>query len=223
MTGLSDEDLDIRRRTREFTDTLIPYEVEAELAGGVLPAEVTEKFHRAALDSGLYATNMPTSVGGRGFTSLQQVLVQEQVGRVTNGIAWCLHTPPQWWAEVATEEQLERWLRPAVAGHRHECYAITEELAGSDVSDLATTATARRRRLRRQRHEVARDVVQPRRLLLRAGRAHRRSARRRARAARRRPAEPGHRGGAHPGVLAQHPRPPPDRVVHRRPHPRRRS
>jgi alkylation response protein AidB-like acyl-CoA dehydrogenase len=27
-----------------------------------------------------------------------------------------------------------------VRGERHECYAITEELAGSDVSDLATTA-----------------------------------------------------------------------------------
>jgi acyl-CoA dehydrogenase len=140
MTGLTDEDLDIRRRARELTDTLIPFEVEAELAGGVLPVEVTEKFHRAALDSGLYASNMPTSVGGPGFTSLQQVLVQEQVGRVTNGLAWCLHTPPQWWVEVATEEQLDRWLRPAVAGHRHECYAITEEHAGSDVSDLAATA-----------------------------------------------------------------------------------
>ena len=66
--------------------------------------------------------------------------MQEQVGRVTNGIAWCLHTPPQWWVEVATEEQRERWLLPAVRGERHECYAITEELAGSDVSDLATTA-----------------------------------------------------------------------------------
>jgi len=140
VTGLSEHDLDIRRRAREFTDTLIPYEVEAELAGGTLPAETTERFHQAALDSGLYATNIPESVGGRGFTSLQQVLVQEQVGRVTNGLAWCLHTPPQWWVEVATDEQLERWLRPAAAGHRHECYAITEEHAGSDVSDLATTA-----------------------------------------------------------------------------------
>jgi acyl-CoA dehydrogenase len=106
----------------------------------VLPAGLAEKLHHAALDSGLYATNMPTSVGGPGFTALQQVLVQEQVGRITNGVAWCLHTPPQWWAEVATDEQLERWLRPAVRGDRHECYAITEEHAGSDVSDLATTA-----------------------------------------------------------------------------------
>jgi alkylation response protein AidB-like acyl-CoA dehydrogenase len=140
MTGLTDEDQDIRRRARAFVDDLVQYEVETELAGGVLQAGLSEKLHRAALDSGLYATNMPTSVGGPGFTALQQVLVQEQVGRITNGVAWCLHTPPQWWAEVATEEQLERWLRPAVRGERHECYAITEEHAGSDVSDLATTA-----------------------------------------------------------------------------------
>ncbi len=140
MTGLTDEDQDIRRRARAFVDDLVQYEVETELAGGVLPAGLSEKLHHAALDSGLYATNMPTSVGGPGFTALQQVLVQEQVGRITNGVAWCLHTPPQWWAEVATEEQLERWLRPAVRGERHECYAITEEHAGSDVSDLATTA-----------------------------------------------------------------------------------
>ena len=140
MTGLSQEDLEIRRRAREFTDALIPHEVETELADGAVPPELAGKLHRAALDSGLYAANMPTSVGGPGFTALQQVLVQEQVGRVTNGLAWCLHTPPQWWADVATQEQLERWLLPAVRGERHECYAITEEHAGSDVSDLATTA-----------------------------------------------------------------------------------
>jgi alkylation response protein AidB-like acyl-CoA dehydrogenase len=140
MTGLTDADLDIRRRAREFVDAIVPHEVETELAGGVAPEGLTEKLHHAALDSGLYATNMPTSVGGPGLTALQQVLVQEQVGRVTNGLAWCLHTPPQWWVEVATDEQRERWLLPAVRGERHECYAITEELAGSDVSDLATTA-----------------------------------------------------------------------------------
>ena len=46
MHGLSEQDLEIRRRAREFIDTLIPYEVEAELAGGVLPAELTEKLHQ---------------------------------------------------------------------------------------------------------------------------------------------------------------------------------
>ncbi|AQT78920.1 butyryl-CoA dehydrogenase [Mycolicibacterium litorale] len=140
MYGLTAEDLRIRDTARDFVETLIPYETEAEAAGGQLPAELTAAHHARAIELGLYATNMPTSVGGPGFTALQQVLVQEQVGRVTNAIAWVMHTPPQWWAEVATDYQKERWLLPAVRGEKHEAYAITEEFAGSDVSALETTA-----------------------------------------------------------------------------------
>ena len=103
---------------------------------------MTKAHHERAIELGLYATNMPTSVGGRGCTALQQVLVQEQAGRVTNGIAWCCATPPSWWPEVANDHQRETWLLPTVRGEMEECYAITEEDAGSDVSDL--TATARR-------------------------------------------------------------------------------
>jgi acyl-CoA dehydrogenase len=140
MYGLSDEDVRIRRAARDFADELIPYEVQAELAGGRLPAELAEKHHQQALARGLYATNMPASVGGPGYTMLQQVLVQEQAGRVTNALAWAMHTPPAWWVEVATDFQRERWLLPAVRGERHECYAITEEFAGSDVDAIAATA-----------------------------------------------------------------------------------
>ena len=41
-----------------------------------------------------------------------------------------------------TPSQIDRWLRPAIAGGSHECYAITEAGAGSDVD--AIEATARR-------------------------------------------------------------------------------
>jgi alkylation response protein AidB-like acyl-CoA dehydrogenase len=106
----------------------------------VLPEATARRNHEEALARGLYATNMPASVGGPGFTMLQQVLVQEQVGRVTNGIAWVMHTPPAWWVDVATDFQKQRWLLPAVRGERHECYAITEEHAGSDVDAIAASA-----------------------------------------------------------------------------------
>ena len=142
MYGLNPDDLDLQQRARAFTDELIGFELEAELNDGRLPDEVTKAHHERAIELGLHATNMPTTVGGRGCTTLQQVLVQEQVGRVTNGIAWCCGTPPSWWPEVANEVQRERWLLPTVRGEMEECYAITEEGAGSDVSDL--TATARR-------------------------------------------------------------------------------
>ena len=59
---------------------------------------------------------------------------------MTNGLAWVMATPPQWWPEVATDYHLERWLLPSVRGEKHEAYAITEEFAGSDVSALQTTA-----------------------------------------------------------------------------------
>ncbi|ANW66002.1 butyryl-CoA dehydrogenase [Mycobacterium sp. djl-10] len=139
MYGLNADDLRIRDTAAAFAESLMPYEVDAELAGGHLPEEIAVAHHHRALELGLYATNIPKAVGGVGCTALQQVLVQEQVGRVTNGLAWVMHTPPQWWVDVATDFQRERWLTPAVRGEKHEAYAITEEFAGSDVSDLRTS------------------------------------------------------------------------------------
>jgi acyl-CoA dehydrogenase len=141
MYGLSDSDLDIQARARELTDELIPWEEHAEAHEGRIPDDVREKLTARTAELGLAATNMPVRLGGGGATMLQQVLVQEQVGRVTNGIAWMVTTPPQWWAEVATPFQEERWLRPTVAGDMEECYAITEADAGSDVGALVATAT----------------------------------------------------------------------------------
>ena len=140
MYGLSDEDRRIRDAARSFVDSLIPLEVEVELAGGVLDKDLAAEHQSRAIELGLYGTNMPTSVGGPGCTALQQVLVQEQVGRATNGLGWVMHTPPQWWVDVATDYQRQRWLLPAVRGEKHEAYAITEEFAGSDVSALEATA-----------------------------------------------------------------------------------
>jgi acyl-CoA dehydrogenase len=140
MYGLSDSDLDIQARSRELTDELIPWEEHAEANEGRIPDDVRDKLTARTVELGLAATNMPVRLGGGGATMLQQVLVQEQVGRVTNGIAWMVTTPPRWWADVATPYQEERWLRPTVAGEMEECYAITEADAGSDVGALIATA-----------------------------------------------------------------------------------
>ena len=142
MYGLTAEDLAIQERARGFADELIPFEEEAESAGGELPAAVTAKHAARARELGLHSANMPAELGGGGRSTLQQVLVQEQCGRVTNALAWVAATPPSWLPEVATPDQVERYVRPAIRGEREECYAITEEGAGSDVD--AIEATARR-------------------------------------------------------------------------------
>jgi acyl-CoA dehydrogenase len=142
MYGLSDQDLEIQARAATLADELIPAEVEAELNHGELPKEVAAGHAARARELGLGATNMPTELGGMGYTTLQQVLVQEQAGRVTNALAWVASTPPSWMPAVATSFQMERFVIPAIRGEREECYAITEEGAGSDVD--AIVATARR-------------------------------------------------------------------------------
>jgi acyl-CoA dehydrogenase len=142
MYGLSEEDLRIQARARAFADELIPLEVTAEMNEGELPKDVVADHAARARELGLAAANMPAGLGGGGCTSLQQVLIQEQVGRVTNALAWVVSTPPSWLPAVASPYQMERFVLPAIRGEREECYAITEEGAGSDVD--AIEATARR-------------------------------------------------------------------------------
>jgi alkylation response protein AidB-like acyl-CoA dehydrogenase len=140
---LSDADREIQTRARRFVDEeLIPWEQHAEEHDGQIPPDEKRRHHDLAIELGFYGMNLPTELGGGGYTMLQQVLVSEQIGRVTNALGWCVHTPAAWGPDVMTDEQIERWLKPTIRGERHECYAITEAGAGSDVD--AIEATARR-------------------------------------------------------------------------------
>ena len=105
MTFLDDRDREIQASARRFVDEeLIPHEVEAELHDGVLPAELTARHERLARELGFFSMNQPVELGGSGLTTLQQVLVSEQIGRVTNALGWCLHTPAEWAPGVMTPE-----------------------------------------------------------------------------------------------------------------------
>ena len=63
---------------------------------------------RARSSSGCYATNMPVEVGGQGCTMLQQVLVQEQAGRVTNALGWVMAHAAGLVGRGRDADQLER-------------------------------------------------------------------------------------------------------------------
>jgi acyl-CoA dehydrogenase len=138
---MTEEDRLIQKSAREFIDELIPFEVEAEMNAGDLPEEVVAHHRQRVRELGFEAINMPKELGGGGFTTFQQVLVEEQAGRVTNALGWVIHTPASWLPKVATDFQMQKWVLPTIRGQMRECYAITEEGAGSDVDSIQATAT----------------------------------------------------------------------------------
>ena len=77
--------------------------------------------------------------GGQGWTRVEWALVEEQYGRTTNAIHW--HVPQAYnvWAH-ASDEHIDRYLRPALRGELKDAYAVTERDAGSDPSQIAATA-----------------------------------------------------------------------------------
>ena len=134
-----------QEKTRRFVaEELIPHEVEAEMNGGLLPAALRQRHRRRAKEIGLHALAIPKALGGAGLTYLEQVVIQEEIGKVTNALGWCYDSTPPWMVDACagSSHQMETWVMPNIRGERHECYAITEAEAGSDVE--AIQATARR-------------------------------------------------------------------------------
>lgn len=137
---LSPEQQALQQKVRKFiTEEIIPLEVETELAEGQLKPEVRVRLKERVKALNLHAGSLPKSMGGQGFTWVEQAVVNEEVGKATNALGWIIWSP----AIVlrhASPDQIERYVRPTAAGDYQECYAITEPNAGSDASKLETTA-----------------------------------------------------------------------------------
>ena len=138
--GLSPAALELQSRARDFAEqVLMPLEQEAERRGGRLDPETIATVKRAAIDAGLAGGLHAPEHGGQGWTRLEWALVEEQYGRTTNAIHWHVPNAYNVWAH-ASDEQIDRYLRPALRGELKDAYAVTERDAGSDPSAIAATA-----------------------------------------------------------------------------------
>ena len=80
-------------------------------------------------------------LGGRDLSMLGQVAIEEESGRATNGLGFAVvDRGPRELLELATSQQIERFVAPVARGEYREAWAVTEPGAGSDVARIATTA-----------------------------------------------------------------------------------
>jgi alkylation response protein AidB-like acyl-CoA dehydrogenase len=132
------EQLELRARARALADEIMVHEQACDEGNG-LPPEVHAEVAERVRHHGLNAINMPAEWGGRGLGVVEQVVVQEQLGRLTNAL-WDMVWRPANALRACDDAQRERYLLPGIRGERRDCVAVTERDAGSDPTAIASTA-----------------------------------------------------------------------------------
>jgi acyl-CoA dehydrogenase len=139
---LSARERELARRGRDFFEqVLAPLEPVVD-AHGELPADRREAVRQAVRDWGLAGINHAKEDGGLGLTMLEQTVIEEQLGRATNGLWTCVWRPPVS-LRFGTAAQKRDYLLPCNAGHRRGAFAITEPGSGSDNHAVETRADRR--------------------------------------------------------------------------------
>jgi alkylation response protein AidB-like acyl-CoA dehydrogenase len=107
----------------------------------IIPDEVV----RGLAELGVLGLTAPAEHGGRGFSQLANTKVMEVIGGHCASTAVFVNAHHSIGIRAlllfGTEEQKRRWLPPLVRGEWLAAFALTEPEAGSDASNVRTTAT----------------------------------------------------------------------------------
>jgi acyl-CoA dehydrogenase len=124
---------------RFIVDELKPLEERLE-SEGRLDDHTAWSIQRKAQALGLYALNMPVELGGGGLSNLDRIVCEEQFGHTSDYLIRRAFGNVYEPLLHCKDAQIERWLKPTVAGKRTCSIAITEPGAGSDAAGIKTHA-----------------------------------------------------------------------------------
>lgn len=137
--SLSKRELELAQLGREFFEKVLQPLEEMTDEHGELPEEQRLPLREQVRSWGLAGINHAKEDGGLGFTMFEQVLIEEQLGRATNGLWTCVWRPPVS-LKYGTEQQKAKFLAPSIRGDRRAAFAITEPGSGSDNRAVQTSA-----------------------------------------------------------------------------------
>ncbi|RAG87187.1 acyl-CoA dehydrogenase [Streptacidiphilus pinicola] len=134
-----------RRQLRETVRSFVKAQVLPHLDGWERAGELPRELHRSAAALGLLGVALPVEVGGGGGDLLDALAVAEEIlqaggsgGLVASLLTGGIALPHL--VAAGDPDQLERFVRPVVAGELIGALGVTEPDAGSDVAAIRTTA-----------------------------------------------------------------------------------
>ncbi len=92
--SLTKKEIELAQLGRDFFEkVLAPLELMTD-EHGELPEERRKPLREEVVKWGLAGINHAKEDGGMGLTMLEQVVIEEQLGRATNGLWTCVWRPP---------------------------------------------------------------------------------------------------------------------------------
>ena len=140
----SEEHDELRQLVRNFVQNEINPHVDDWEEEGIFPAH---KLFKQMGDLGLLGLVYPEKYGGSGLDYWYQTVFLEEIGRIPaagppTGISVQTDMATPALAEHGTDEQKEKFLRPAISGDAVFSIAVSEPDAGSDVASIRTRAVS---------------------------------------------------------------------------------
>jgi len=140
--GLTEEHQQIRDEVRRFAENEIVPNAEEYDTAETFPHDIVDE----AAEMGLVGASIPIEYGGAGYSTLESVIIAEELFSHDPGIALSIMAcsfGTEAIREFGTEDQKERFLEPVAAGEKISGAAISEPDTGSDVSSVSTRAEKR--------------------------------------------------------------------------------
>ncbi|MBT2667626.1 acyl-CoA dehydrogenase family protein [Bacillus sp. ISL-4] len=137
---LTKEIQQMKEMIRNFVEREVePYAIQIEEEDAI-PEHLVEK----AKDLGLFGISIPEQYGGIGLNAVGKATVLEQLGRTHNGFVSLIsaHTGigSTGLVKLASEHLKNKYLPEMAAGTKIGAFALSEPGAGSDATNLATSA-----------------------------------------------------------------------------------
>ncbi|MFC9599963.1 acyl-CoA dehydrogenase family protein [Peribacillus butanolivorans] len=137
---LNKEMLQMKNMIRNFVEKEVePYAQQIE-EEDVIPQHLVEK----SKELGLFGISIPEQYGGIGLNAVEKATVLEQLGRTHNGFVSLIsaHTGigSTGLVKLASEHLKNKYLPEMAAGNKIAAFALSEPGAGSDATNLSTSA-----------------------------------------------------------------------------------
>ncbi len=120
------------RKRHEDDGRLVPEVVEA-----------LQEIRRKSAEAGYYAMNLPADVGGQGVSAVTWYRANKHVASYGPGLTSAVLAGPEGPKPLlanASGDQVDNYLKPAIAGEKSTAFGQTEPGVGSDSPNMRTTA-----------------------------------------------------------------------------------